>query len=167
MWPVARLTCLLLLSLPFETKAWIIGKPLFGESHVCASWATSKRLRVSNKENHDDAGPQATNLPPSTRRRIQRPIRHQSSAAAQELQERARKAQERHEEALKDPTLLTDTQFADVVPELAPTTVRALTEILGLQRMTEIQAKTYPAAVAGKSILGRARTGTGKVRGSI
>jgi ATP-dependent RNA helicase MSS116 len=38
----------------------------------------------------------------------------------------------------------------------------AVTQKLGLETMTEIQAKTFDAASSGKDVLGRARTGTGK-----
>ncbi|KAL9190359.1 hypothetical protein ACHAXT_007570 [Thalassiosira profunda] len=40
-------------------------------------------------------------------------------------------------------------------------TKRALAQ-MGLTSMTEIQARTYDAALSGKDVLGRARTGTGK-----
>jgi hypothetical protein len=46
--------------------------------------------------------------------------------------------------------------------DLHSATKRAITEILGLTTMTEIQARTYDAALTGKDVLGRARTGTGK-----
>ena len=36
-------------------------------------------------------------------------------------------------------------------------------EVMGLERQTEIQAKTWEAASSGRDVLGRARTGTGKV----
>jgi ATP-dependent RNA helicase MSS116 len=64
-------------------------------------------------------------------------------------------------ETLKDPTLLTNLKFAER-PDMHPATKRAITEVMGLQSMTEIQAKTYAAALSGESVLGRARTGTGK-----
>ncbi len=46
--------------------------------------------------------------------------------------------------------------------DLHPATKRAITEVLGLSTMTEIQSRTYDAALTGKDVLGRARTGTGK-----
>eukprot|EP00571_Detonula_confervacea_P012830 CAMPEP_0172300926 /NCGR_PEP_ID=MMETSP1058-20130122/2922_1 /TAXON_ID=83371 /ORGANISM="Detonula confervacea, Strain CCMP 353" /LENGTH=676 /DNA_ID=CAMNT_0013010875 /DNA_START=1 /DNA_END=2031 /DNA_ORIENTATION=- len=61
----------------------------------------------------------------------------------------------------KDSTLLTDIEFAKR-SDLHSATKRALAEVLGLTSMTEIQAKTYDAALSGKDVLGRARTGTGK-----
>jgi len=42
------------------------------------------------------------------------------------------------------------------------TSKRALIDVMGLSTMTEIQAKTYAAALSGRDVLGRARTGTGK-----
>ena len=60
-----------------------------------------------------------------------------------------------------DSSLLSDVEFAKR-NDLHPATKRALTETLGLTSMTEIQAKTYAAALSGKDVLGRARTGTGK-----
>jgi ATP-dependent RNA helicase MSS116 len=68
---------------------------------------------------------------------------------------------ERQAEALKDPTLLTNVQFAER-EDLHPGSKRALTEVMGLTSMTEIQAKTFAAASSGRDVLGRARTGTGK-----
>ena len=60
-----------------------------------------------------------------------------------------------------DATLLTDVEFASRT-DLHPSTRRALTETMGLVRMTEIQERTYDAAFSGRDVLGRARTGTGK-----
>jgi superfamily II DNA/RNA helicase len=62
---------------------------------------------------------------------------------------------------VSDPNLLTKTTFADC-PGLHPNSKRALTETMGLSSMTEIQEKTFQAGAAGKDVLGRARTGTGK-----
>jgi ATP-dependent RNA helicase MSS116, mitochondrial len=89
-----------------------------------------------------------------------RPIR-QSSSTFKEVEARQAEAQLRHLQALQDPTLLTNVQFADR-PDIHPATKRAIIEVMGLQCMTEIQAKTYAAALSGDSVLGRARTGTGK-----
>ena len=60
-----------------------------------------------------------------------------------------------------DASLLSNISFAQRT-DLHPATKRALTETLGLTTMTDIQAKTYAAALSGKDVLGRARTGTGK-----
>ena len=61
----------------------------------------------------------------------------------------------------KDVSLLSDVEFAKR-DDLHPATKRALIETLGLTSMTEIQSKTYDAALSGKDVLGRARTRTGK-----
>jgi len=59
------------------------------------------------------------------------------------------------------PAFLTSENFADL-KDLHPASKRALTEILKVTSMTEIQSKTFAAASSGSDILGRARTGTGK-----
>ncbi|KAK1741035.1 hypothetical protein QTG54_008287 [Skeletonema marinoi] len=43
-----------------------------------------------------------------------------------------------------------------------PSSVHAITHKLKLERMTEIQYKTFDAASTGSDVLARARTGTGK-----
>ena len=58
----------------------------------------------------------------------------------------------------KDKTLLSNIEFAQRT-DLHPATKRALIETLGLVSMTEIQSKTFDAALSGKDVLGRARTG--------
>ena len=58
-------------------------------------------------------------------------------------------------------TFLTSDIFADR-KDLHPASKRALTEVLGITSMTEIQSKTFEAAASGRDVLGRARTGTGK-----
>ena len=70
-------------------------------------------------------------------------------------------SQARQNQALQDPTLLTSLSFSDC-KNIHPNSKRALVEDMGLQTMTEVQAKTFAAALAGKDILVRARTGTGK-----
>ena len=60
-----------------------------------------------------------------------------------------------------DQTYLTSNRFIDV-KNLHDNTKRALTEVVGVTSMTEIQSKTFEAAASGKDVLGRARTGTGK-----
>eukprot|EP00521_Asterionellopsis_glacialis_P013941 CAMPEP_0195308052 /NCGR_PEP_ID=MMETSP0707-20130614/38025_1 /TAXON_ID=33640 /ORGANISM="Asterionellopsis glacialis, Strain CCMP134" /LENGTH=798 /DNA_ID=CAMNT_0040372311 /DNA_START=94 /DNA_END=2491 /DNA_ORIENTATION=+ len=75
--------------------------------------------------------------------------------------QRKQEAKSRQAEALQDPTLLTNVKFAER-NDLHPSSKRALTEIMGLKTMTEIQSKTYAAAASGSDVLGRARTGTGK-----
>lgn len=60
-----------------------------------------------------------------------------------------------------DASLLSNIEFAQRT-DIHPATKRAINEVLGLTTMTEIQARTYDAALTGKDVLGRARTGTGK-----
>mmetsp|Transcript_22047 Transcript_22047/g.35478 ORF Transcript_22047/g.35478 Transcript_22047/m.35478 type:complete len:622 (-) Transcript_22047:262-2127(-) len=67
----------------------------------------------------------------------------------------------RHEQALQDPTLLTQIDFRDR-EDIHPSTQRALTEGLGLKSMTKVQAETYFIALEGRSIMARSRTGSGK-----
>mmetsp|Transcript_5640 Transcript_5640/g.14111 ORF Transcript_5640/g.14111 Transcript_5640/m.14111 type:complete len:596 (+) Transcript_5640:151-1938(+) len=90
---------------------------------------------------------------------VRRPLR----PASTERKRAERKAviQSRQKDALQDPTLLTNLSFSEC-KELHPSSKRALVEDMGLQTMTEVQAKTFSAALAGKDVLARARTGTGK-----
>jgi len=100
----------------------------------------------------------------SKTRRGRKPIRRSSSTSisnSQQLEERRKEAEERHAIALQDPTLLSN-QFFSERPDISLATKRAIAEVLGLQRMTEIQARAYAAALGGQSVLGHARTGTGK-----
>lgn len=103
-----------------------------------------------------------TSLDASPRRPLRQPIRRSSSEVEQQNQENAAETQKRYEQALQDPTLLSNIPFDDPLLNLDPSTLRAVTRDMGLQRLTEIQAQTWPAAVTGQSLLGRARTGTGK-----
>eukprot|EP00588_Corethron_pennatum_P008007 CAMPEP_0194294958 /NCGR_PEP_ID=MMETSP0169-20130528/52197_1 /TAXON_ID=218684 /ORGANISM="Corethron pennatum, Strain L29A3" /LENGTH=578 /DNA_ID=CAMNT_0039043995 /DNA_START=154 /DNA_END=1886 /DNA_ORIENTATION=- len=59
------------------------------------------------------------------------------------------------------PSFMTETRFSEL-EGIHPATLRGVTEGLGLERLTEIQQKTYGAAASGQDVLGRARTGTGK-----
>jgi ATP-dependent RNA helicase MSS116 len=93
----------------------------------------------------------------STRIRPNKPI----SATLQTEAARMQDSQRRQAEALKDPTLLTNVHFAER-KDLHPNSKRALTQVMGLTTMTEIQARTFAAASSGRDVLGRARTGTGK-----
>ena len=63
--------------------------------------------------------------------------------------------------AVQDSSLLSDRMFAHV-SHMHPNSKKALCEVLKLTHMTEIQSKTFDAAVKGRDVLGRARTGTGK-----
>ena len=97
--------------------------------------------------------------PAATRRTRARPRR--PSVVTEQAEQRRAEAEKRQEEALKDPTLLSNVEFA-TREDLHPSSKRALTEVMGLKTMTEIQSKTYAAALSGRDVLGRARTGTGK-----
>lgn len=50
----------------------------------------------------------------------------------------------------------------NVLPNLHPSSLHAITNKLKLTHATEIQYKTFEAASNGRDVLGRARTGTGK-----
>lgn len=91
---------------------------------------------------------------------LRRPQRPEST----EKKRAERKAiiESRQHDALKDQTLLTNISFAECT-QLHPNFKRAIIENFGHQTMTEVQAKTFSAALAGKDILARARTGTGKL----
>jgi ATP-dependent RNA helicase MSS116 len=112
-------------------------------------------LFSADSDYEEEASPSKTRRGPA---RV-RPIR--PTASTEKLQARRVETQARHNEALKDPTLLSNIKFSERT-DLHPATKRAITEVMGLQSMTQIQAKTYAAALAGDSVLGRARTGTGK-----
>jgi len=86
-----------------------------------------------------------------------RPKRPKSKKAEEE----AKSSQKRAAEAIHDPTLLTNDSFAERV-DLHPSSKRAIIDVLGLSKMTEVQSKTFAAASSGKDVLARARTGTGK-----
>lgn len=88
-----------------------------------------------------------------------RPLRF--SSLEDKVANRRIEAQERREQALLDPSLLTCVKFVDR-NDMHPATKRAVLEVLQLQDMTQIQAETYSIALQGTSIIGRARTGTGK-----
>lgn len=89
---------------------------------------------------------------------IRRPIRPASNE--KKIAERKALIETRQNEALQDPTLLSDQLFSEC-NNLHSSTKRSLVEDMGLQRMTEVQAKTYNAAIKGRDVLARARTGTG------
>ena len=67
----------------------------------------------------------------------------------------------KHEQALRDPSLLTTIRFSDRT-DLHPSTVEALTEGFGIRTMTVVQARTYETARGGRSVLARSKTGSGK-----
>ncbi|KAL7544989.1 hypothetical protein ACHAWF_008355 [Thalassiosira exigua] len=90
---------------------------------------------------------------------VRRP--HRPASTEKKRAERKAIIQSRQNEALQDPTLLTNLSFSEC-KELHPGSKRALVEDMGLRTMTEVQAKAFSSALSGKDILARARTGTGK-----
>jgi hypothetical protein len=167
-----------LLLLPSPTDSWIVARALYGYARhglkgfpgvsVCHRGSTTS---LSSTDKGDESEGMPTSPAASSRRRPIR-IRHGAFVANQQKQEEAQNvARFRLGEAAKDPTLLSNVTFkyashndtTTATLELAPTLVRGITEILKLERLTDIQAQTWPYALAGSSIVGRARTGTGKV----
>jgi ATP-dependent RNA helicase MSS116 len=94
-------------------------------------------------------------------------IRPRRPAITQKKKQEQLKQQQQQEEtrrynqkaALDDPTLLVSTSFRDI--PLHSSMLQALTD-MGLDRLTDIQAQCWSPIVSGKSIIVRARTGTGK-----
>jgi superfamily II DNA/RNA helicase len=155
---------LVLLILSFETEAWVGLQPLRKHVDTLRFHDTKSFRRLSYEESSRDNDGVNRAVQPKLRRLTQRPIRQiTNSTVSQQRTERNLKSLQRFEEALKDPTLLSEIKF-DQIHDLSPAALRPITEHLGLHRMTEIQAKTWPIAFRGNSVLGRARTGTGKVR---
>ena len=91
--------------------------------------------------------------------KVVRPAR--LSSRSNKSKEEIIKAQARIANSIKDPSLLTNENFSERT-DMHPSSRRAVQEILGLTKMTEVQAKTFAAASSGKDVLARARTGTGK-----
>lgn len=95
-------------------------------------------------------------------RQSRRPLRKVTlSKSQQKLEEHVAEAAERHEQALQDPTLLTQSRFADR-KDIHPNVRRAIDSVLGLKQMTTVQLQTFGPARSGANVLGRAKTGTGK-----
>ena len=91
-------------------------------------------------------------------------LRQVNTELNKQLEERKIDFQQRHQEALNDPTLLSTENFTDR-NDISSNSKRSITEIMGLQTMTKVQHETYPIALRGNSILGHSRTGTGKTIG--
>jgi ATP-dependent RNA helicase MSS116 len=111
-----------------------------------------------SEENYEDGAAKSKRRLRPTRIR---PLRPSNKETKSPIEKRQNDAKARHKEALKDPTLLTKLKFADRA-DIHPAVKRAITELFGLQSMTQIQAKTYEKALYGESILGKSKTGTGK-----
>lgn len=82
--------------------------------------------------------------PRSTVIRPKRPVHASVNQAAEE-------ASFRLAQARLDPTLLTNATFAQR-KDLHPSTIRAITEILRLEQMTEVQFKTFFHALHGSDV---------------
>jgi hypothetical protein len=141
---------ILLLLLLFEAEAWIC------RSTICVS----QIRRFSSNETSSEKLNDASSIP--RRPPMQRPIRRPMTAAAQNRQNQRQDALQRSEIAQNDPSLLSDVHWEDL--SIAPASLRAVTELGGWQRLTQIQALTWAPVVNGTSLVARARTGTGKVR---
>lgn len=116
----------------------------------------------SGGDDYSECSEDATSSIAGGRRRpLRRPSKVSKNSRTQQEETRRQEAQRRHTEALKDPSLLTTVTFSDRT-DMAPATKRAITEVLGLQRMTQVQAETYAPILQGQNVLARARTGTGK-----
>lgn len=124
--------------------------------YVCFSWChqPSEAFQLRHQCIHATIDQKASRL-----HAIRRPIR--PPIAAKKIAERKALIETRQNEASQDPTLLTEQAFADC-DNIHPCSKRALVEDMGLQKMTQVQAETYNAAISGKDVLARARTGTGK-----
>lgn len=127
--------------------SWILPSVLFKNGRVNTTTTTTLAVRIP----------------------LRKPIRRSStsrsapgSTSAQTHEQQLLESQKRHQEALQDPTLLSNTTFDDPLLALDTPILRAVTQTLGLHCLTDIQAKIWPAAIAGQSLLGRAQTGSGK-----
>lgn len=110
--------------------------------HNVHTTCTSRLSYLSQSSDYDYEQDDDEQSAPRRRRQV-RPIRQASREQANEQVKRNQEqAQARHEQALKDPTLLSKVLFEER-EDLHPATKRAIAEVLGLRAMTEIQAKTY------------------------
>ncbi|CAJ1940154.1 unnamed protein product [Cylindrotheca closterium] len=117
-------------------------------------------VAVSDSDYEDESQSSSKRIRRPTRIRPKRPSKVDGGSGGN-IESRIKEAQARHQEALQDPTLLSNTKFSDR-SDINPALKRGITEVLGLQTMTQIQAKVYQEALSGDSILGRSKTGTGK-----
>ncbi|KAL7544710.1 hypothetical protein ACHAWF_008071 [Thalassiosira exigua] len=114
----------------------------------------AKKVKVKAKTTaYDDKG-EASSSP----RKYGRKVGVELKPAKKEVAKPPRSSRKKVD--ARDSDLLTNVDFSDRT-DLHPASKRALAE-MSLERMTEIQARTYDAALSGRDVLGRARTGTGK-----
>jgi hypothetical protein len=92
------------------------------------------------------------------------PLTSDSPSCKKDVKKDDNVSEDRQSEAsyAEDPSLLTDISFMQRKDEIYPSTLQALREGMGLQNMTQVQAKTFTPALEGKSIMARSRTGSGK-----
>jgi ATP-dependent RNA helicase MSS116 len=146
------------LVVPFSSEVRSFGSRRYPSSCIVS------RLHLALDNEEDEYGEPSPSASSSSSRPRRRPIRLNSEAAVaqqKEQEQRVVQAKVRYQEALKDPTLLSDVRFVERT-DIHPATKRAIKEVLGHEQMTEIQSKTFAAALQGQSVLGRSRTGTGK-----
>lgn len=121
----------------------VIPSPFHQQHHQHQPWTLSSSNGGDDysygEEEKEDAP--STSSSPAARGRRRRPIRL-STPKTDAAEQNRNEAQLRHEQALQDPTLLTNVQFQER-EDIHPATKRALIEVMGLQSMTEIQLKTY------------------------
>jgi hypothetical protein len=150
-------SCLLWLLLSFKAKAWISQRTI----------RISRSCRFSFNETSSDAPNDASGVDSFITRRppIQRPSRRPVTVVAQDRREQQQRAVQRSRIANNDPFLLSDVRWEDL--SMAPASLRAVTELEGWERLTQIQARSWPHVLNGTSLVAKARTGTGKVRKTI
>jgi ATP-dependent RNA helicase MSS116 len=123
----------------------------------CKPQALSQRLYLASADSNGNESPETRS------KMIIRP-RRPASLVARETIQRKREEEEALEkmcQARLDPTLLSNTTFAER-SDIHPSMKRAITQLLRLEQMTEIQAKSFRHIMQGLDVLGRARTGSGK-----
>jgi ATP-dependent RNA helicase MSS116 len=132
-------------------------------THMARHSALFANNPSSYRSDDDDNG--APTKSPPRRGRI-RPLRrgNQLSNRASTIEDTKLENARRRQIAAQDPNLLVDQLYADVV---SPKTARALTERIGVERMTLVQGRTLALALSGESLLVRARVGTGKTLGFL
>lgn len=57
---------------------------------------------------------------------------------------------------------ITEKRFEDLRGVVSATTLRAVSEVLGYEVMTKVQAEALPICCEGRDVVAKAKTGTGK-----
>lgn len=86
---------------------------------------------------------------------------HNSLGVQEKTQEEVKQFQSMVSDSIVDKSMLTKQTFSKH-PNMSEASKRAVTNLMGLTHMTEVQSKTFDAVAEGKDVLARARTGTGK-----